>query len=126
MQQITLRELFEGSLLSIPETAETLSVAQLEQGKRFKDLGGVYIFYNSFHEPLYVGISDSVAKRVPKHIKWGTGNPDLYHYFKEGKDGYVSVFYEDSKAYQEVYESYLIYRLNPRFNIAKTGRIKLF
>lgn len=125
MAQITLRELFEGSLLSIPETAETLTFVQLEQGLRFKDQGGVYCFYNSYHEPLYVGISDSVAKRVPKHLKWGTGNPDLFMYFKAGKGGYVSVFYEESKAYQEVYESYLIYRLNPRFNVAKTGRVKL-
>lgn len=125
MRPITLKELFEGSLLSIPETAETLDLVQLEQGERFKAAGGVYTFYSNFNEPLYVGISDNVRTRVLKHLRKGTGNPDLFHYINSGRRVYVKVFYEESKVYQEVYESYLIQKLAPRFNVAKTGRVKL-
>lgn len=118
-------ELFDNALLKVPETEESLTLAQLEQGERFKDVGGVYTFFNEHGEPLYVGISNSLAKRVPAHIRAKAGNKDLYRYISSGKDVYVDVFYARDKQFQEVYESYLIHQLQPRFNVAKTGRVKV-
>jgi hypothetical protein len=122
---ITLRELFEEALLSLPKTDDRLTLTDLRQGIRFKGRGGVYVFYNIHHEPLYVGISNRLDRRVPEHLSSSKGNKDLIHYIDSGKYVYVDVFYEDDKLYQEVYESYLIYQLNPRFNVGKTGREKI-
>ena len=122
---ISLSELFSKALLKIPKTVDILSLPDLLRGARFDSRGGVYVFYNVHHEPLYVGISNRLDKRVPEHLGSTKGNKDLIQYTKAGKYVYVAVFYEDNKMYQEVYESYLIYQLNPRFNVQKTGREKL-
>lgn len=122
---ISLRELFGKALLSIPKTNEVFTLEELQSGKRPKNRGGVYVFYNVHHEPLYVGISNRLDRRVPEHLGSSKGNKDLIQYISSGKQVYLEVFYEDEKLYQEVYESYLIYQLNPRFNIGKTGREKI-
>ena len=122
---ITLRELFNKALLSVPKTESSLTLTELQQGSRFKGRGGVYVFYNLHHEPLYVGISNNVGKRVTEHLGSKKGNKDIVHYIASGKYVYVDVFYEEDKMYQEVYESYLIFQLQPRYNVQKTGREKL-
>lgn len=124
-KQITLEELFTGSLLSIPDKRYTIPVEQLVKGKRFLNAGGVYTFYNRFNEPLYVGISGNVGKRTNEHLQPKRGNKDLYRYLQGTTGNYVQVFYEGSAVYQEIYESYLIKQLNPRFNVAKTGRERI-
>lgn len=122
---ITLEELVNNRLLSLPKVDSIKSVSKLRGGDRFRSGGGVYTFYNQYHEPLYVGISCNVGKRVLEHLGSSKGNTDLVNYTKS-KDGvYVSVFYEENKAYQEIYESYLISTLNPRFNVMKTGRDRI-
>jgi excinuclease UvrABC nuclease subunit len=121
----TVRELFTEALLSIPAIDKRLTLHELQKGAKFADRGGVYIYYNIHHEPLYVGISNSLYRRVPEHISSSKGNKDLVHYIASGKYVYADVFYEDEKMYQEVYESYLIHQLNPRFNVQKTGREKI-
>jgi excinuclease UvrABC nuclease subunit len=122
---ITIKELIEDKLLSIPPIDQTLSIEKLTYGHRFKQGGGVYIFYSKHGEPLYVGISNNLSKRVPEHLQSSKGNRDLITYTRMYPRGFVSVFYEDDKRYQELYESYLIAVLNPRFNVQKTGREKL-
>lgn len=128
MNKITLEQLLDEQLLQIPEIDEVLLTEDVRRGHRFKNTGGVYIFYNRFNEPLYVGISYNVGKRVPEHLFNSKGNPDLQQYLncEELQQGcYVAVFYEKDKAKQELYESYLIKLLFPRFNINKTDRDKL-
>lgn len=122
---VTLRELFEDSLLFVPNADESLSVKSLQAGATFKHRGGVYVFFNKHKEPLYVGISKDVAKRVREHLGSPKGNRDLVKYIEAGNHVEIQVIYEPSKMYQEVYESYLIYQLNPRFNVQKTGRVKV-
>jgi len=122
---INIRDLFEEDLLAVPEEDLRLSLHQLSNGSRFATAGGVYTFYNEYNEPLYVGISVNLGRRVPEHLYSNKGNRDLRRHFKAGGEGYVSVFYEDNKMYQEFYESYLIAVLSPRYNVAKTGRRKI-
>lgn len=123
--RVSLDELLSERLLKIPPIDEVLSVDDLRNGHRFQRVGGIYLFYNQYHEPLYVGISYNLAKRVPEHLGSSKGNKDLIQYLQKTKGAYVAVFYEEDKAYQEMYESYLIKLINPRFNIEKTGRIKI-
>ena len=122
---LTIEELIEKGLLIVPDEDHRLSIQDLLLGKRFADTGGVYVFYTEYDEPLYVGISNSVYKRVPEHLGSAKGNIDLVNYVGSGRDGYVSVFHEADKVYQELYESYLIGTLSPRFNVSKTGRKKI-
>lgn len=122
---ITLGELLSNSLLIVPPAEESRSLRSLMSGATFKHTGGVYIFYNKHKEPLYVGISNDVGKRVREHLGTPKGNKDICKYLEAGNYISVQVFYEPDKMHQEVYESYLIYQLNPRFNVQKTGRQKL-
>lgn len=121
---ITLDELIEDESLVIPEADTVLSSVEINRGDRFDARGGVYTFYNRFLEPLYIGISVNVGKRVMEHFGTPKGNKDLCQYI-EREPVYVSVFYEDRKAYQEIYEGYLIQVMSPRFNVDKTGRQKV-
>ena len=125
MNKVTVGELLQDKLLSIPYKEDVLTVNELWYGHRFKQLGGVYVFYSKHGEPLYVGISNNVYKRVPEHIQSKKGNPDLIRYCRQFPRAYVEVFYTDDKQHQEIYESYLIAVLNPRFNVQKTGREKI-
>lgn len=122
----SIKQLVGDQLLDVPPEDNSMSLRQLKGGERFPDRGGVYTFYNEYHEPLYVGITVSLYKRIPEHLQSAKGNIDLVNYINSGRDGYVSVFYEGSKRYQEIYESYLIAKLSPRFNVAKTDRRKVW
>lgn len=123
--RVSIEELIERKLLKIPKIDEVLTVEDLRNGHRFENRGGVYLFYNRHNEPLYVGVSYSLYKRIPEHLGSSKGNKDLIQYLSSREGAYVAVFYEDDKAYQELYESYLIEILRPRFNISKTGRERL-
>ncbi|MGE6629650.1 GIY-YIG nuclease family protein [Bacillus sp. NPDC077027] len=122
---VTIKELIEDRLLVTPNINESTTVSKMLDGGRFQKRGGVYIFYTKHHEPLYVGISNNVGKRVAEHLQSKKGNADLVRFTNAHPDSYVNVFYESDKVYQELYESYLIAVLNPRFNIQKTGREKI-
>lgn len=120
--KITLQELFKRDLLALPREHETRAVQELPLGIGFKQKGGVYVFTNSYGEALYTGISHNVKSRVVQHLKLDRGNADLYGHLNSHKDCYVTVYYEERQAYREVYESYLIEQLQPRYNVAKTDR----
>jgi len=124
MTLITLDQLIDQDALVIPQADAVLSSTEIKEGARFDSRGGVYTFYNKYLEPLYIGISVNVGKRVMEHFDTPKGNKDLCHYIKR-EPVYVSVFYEDRKTYQDIYESYLIQTMNPRFNVDKTGRKKV-
>lgn len=115
-------DLFTKRLIETPEIEESYTATELLEGNgSFSGKGGVYVFYNKYKEPLYVGISDNVQRRVKAHLTGG-GSRDLALYTQKM---YVVAFYEDDAAYRDVYESYLIHTLQPRYNIAKTGRVKV-
>lgn len=122
--RITIEELFNKALLSIPKTDVTVRVEEDDAGGLLRGVGGVYIFYNRYGEALYIGISRNVRKRIADHMQ-GNGNADLFRYLQNNTAVTVSVFYEPNIAYREVYEGYLIHLLEPRYNVAKTGRIRM-
>lgn len=120
---LSVEQLFKERLLTLPRFKEVKPAIDLLKGNgAFNRVGGVYVFYNEYEEPLYVGISDNVNRRVKAHLT-GRGSKDLKRY-NVGKLK-VAVFYESNVAYREIYESYLIETLQPRFNVAKTGRVRL-
>lgn len=123
MDSVTLDELIKGQLLKLPED-QLRFIEVFLQGNRFSIKKGVYVFYNKFAEPLYVGISNKINSRVLEHVQSPKGNPDLQNYLKNNSGCYIKVFSEPDKTLQEIYEGYLIKTLAPRYNIGKTGRQK--
>lgn len=119
---VTAEELFSRAMLIVPEPDKVVTGTDL-QGIQHR--GGVYVFFNEFGECLYVGISTDLSKRVPAHLHEGRGNKDLTKYINEGNRVTVELRYEDNASYRELYESYLIIQLVPRFNVAKTEYEKL-
>lgn len=125
MTDKTLQEALTGLIQAgtLPEAEVTVTYIGLKRGTAVKPLGGIYTFYSAHREPLYVGISNNVAKRLDQHFT-GKGNQDIHRYLKTGRQGYIEVFYEADRGFQELYENYLIIALKPRYNVAKTGRVR--
>lgn len=120
MEQVTLEELLSNDLMRIDKVINAFPVDSPELAKH--TAGGVYIFVDSDKQVLYVGISDNIYRRVYSHLR-GSGSIDI---FKYGTDKLSVQFFEEENAlYRDIYESYLIYQLRPRYNISKTNRVKV-
>lgn len=119
-EQITLDSLLENKLLQLDKKlyripAESPEVATVTAG-------GVYQFKGVDDQLLYVGLTDNIARRVTAHLRGG-GSPDIFCYNHSLLE--VEFFLEDDPLFREFYESYLIYTLNPRYNIKKTTKKKI-
>lgn len=120
VKQYTLEEVLEQKLIYIPHEEVTLpSDSPLLSQHTY---GGVYLFKDSDGLVLYVGMTDNIYRRITSHLK-GYGSPDLFHYKADNLQ--VTFFREDEALYRDIYESYLIYLLKPRYNVGKTGRKKV-
>lgn len=78
--------------------------------------GGCYVIYSNNDEVLYVGKAENLHARLYKHFSGGyprTGG--LAHYFYK-----CAFFFEDNPMYRDMYETYLINVLQPKFNDQKT------
>ncbi|SEI92866.1 GIY-YIG catalytic domain-containing protein [Alkalibacterium gilvum] len=118
--KITLEAILEQQRLDLHKDFIELPV----ESPRIKEhkYGGVYLFKDSDNKVLYVGITDNISRRVTSHKK-GYGSQDIFNYLKD--DLTVAFFREDNITYRDIYESYLIYTLRPRYNIGKTDRRKI-
>ena len=119
MTKITLKELLEDGLLIINKEVRTLPVTS----EALQELsgGGVYVFKDRDNQTLYVGITDDLKRRISAHLS-GYGSLDIYNYKKERL--VLEYFNEEDVIYRDIYESYLIHQLKPRYNISKTSKIK--
>ena len=82
-------------------------------------IGGVYYLKGSENQYLYIGRSVNVKERIISHL---VGTSQATRKFK--KDIlYVSGFYVDDIADQEIYEAYAIKIFQPKYNKAKTPKV---
>lgn len=82
--------------------------------------GGVYTLNAEDNAILYVGRSVNLKQRLILHL---VGNDTKSRTFK-GEISSISGFYVDDIADQEIYEAYAIKTLLPKYNIAKTSKIR--
>lgn len=122
MRPVHVSEIFNKRLIALPKEAEKHVLSSFNIVKGIQSRGGIYVYRNSNNEPLYVGISRDLHKRVADHLRPNRGNKDLHKFLTTHKDCSVTVYYEENEGYRDVYESYLIDQLRPRYNVAKTGR----
>lgn len=119
MAKIPLKKLLDEDLLEIDKKIHTLPVTS----EMLQELsgGGVYVFKDFDNQILYVGITDDLKRRISAHLK-GYGSQDIFNYNKEQL--VLEYFNEEDVIYRDIYESYLIHQLKPRYNISKTSKIK--
>ena len=119
MGKITLKKLLDEDMLEIDKKTHALPVTS----ELLQELsgGGVYVFKDRDNQTLYVGITDDLKRRISAHLS-GYGSLDIYNYKKERL--ILEYFIEEDVIYRDIYESYLIHQLNPRYNISKTPKIK--
>lgn len=117
---ITLSQLLDNKMLRmdngfqrVPATsADVLSLTE----------GGVYVFIGVDEAPLYVGLTDNLGRRLSAHLN-GWGSPDIYQYNRELLS--IDYYTEPNVLHRDIYESYLIHTLRPRYNIGKTDKKKV-
>ena len=119
MDKITLKKLLDEELLELDKEIHALPVTS----EMLQELsgGGVYVFKDCDDQILYVGITDDLKRRISAHLS-GYGSLDIYNYKKERL--VLEYFNEEDVIYRDIYESYLIHQLKPRYNISKTSKIK--
>ena len=119
MDKITLKKLLNEDMLEIDKKTHALPVTS----ELLQELsgGGVYVFKDRDNQTLYVGITDDLKRRISAHLS-GYGSLDIFNYKKERL--ILEYFNEEDIIYRDIYESYLIHQLKPRYNISKTPKIK--
>jgi hypothetical protein len=80
--------------------------------KRFK---GIYLFYNSDKELLYIGKTSRIQSRFLQHSNTANTFEDDWR----NKISYAEVFELKSSCDREIYETYLINKLRPKHNVDK-------
>ena len=119
MAKITLEKLLKEDLLYIDKEIHALPVTS----ETLQELsgGGVYVFKDKDRQILYVGITDDLKRRISAHLN-GYGSQDIFNLKKD--DLIIEFFNEENVIYRDIYESYLIHQLKPRYNISKTSKAK--
>ncbi|MBW3113504.1 GIY-YIG nuclease family protein [Bacillus sp. MCCB 382] len=98
-----------------PHKTETVAVNNFE-GIR-ENFGGVYVFKDRFNNVLYVGKTRRFKKRLSEHLR-GYGRSKLF-----SQHIYTADLYTLREEYdREIYETYMIDRLNPKYNVDKVYR----
>lgn len=121
MKKIKLQDLLANDLLELPPKVGSFSIHQLDLEK-YRNKGGIYCFKKG-EDYLYIGISKDLGKRLKEHLLGvkGRGNKNLRK-FLDDSDLVVELYFEENRAYQEIYESYLIINKEPKLNKLKTGK----
>lgn len=80
-----------------------------------RDRGGIFSFYNSKDELLFVGKARKLRPRIKKHFE------DSVSLVKNHRDEItkICVFLVDNPMHREIYETYMINELKAKYNIDK-------
>ncbi|MDA2396373.1 GIY-YIG nuclease family protein [Bacillus cereus] len=92
-------------------TLPSSSVFAKENISNIKPEGGIYFLYSLSNELLYIGKSTNIKARVNNHIKGSSNTEEHAEEFNK-----VECFYIDNPLEIEIYETYLINTLHPKYN----------
>ncbi|MBF7155714.1 nucleotide excision repair endonuclease [Bacillus albus] len=92
-------------------TLPSSSVFAKENISNIKPEGGIYFLYSLSNELLYIGKSTNIKVRVNNHIKGSSNTEEHAEEFNK-----VECFYIDNPLEIEIYETYLINTLKPKYN----------
>jgi len=108
--------------ISLPEPKRIDLIIMSQDLYDFKNKSGIYIFYSKFGKCLYIGKSSDLYSRINSHLNYKSANEytndfnDFLNKFKSNFYNIVDVFEIDEKDL-DMFETLLINKLNPYFNI---------
>ncbi|QWI73283.1 nucleotide excision repair endonuclease (plasmid) [Bacillus mycoides] len=118
--------LYDDGMIAVqmPSVRKSVFVEQIRSDLRpiddLKEVPGIYVFYDKFSNPLYVGISANLYARTVSHVSRISSNQRLAHLLHLNVAHRIDFMYVNSVSHREIYESYLIKTLRPYCNIGKT------
>ncbi|MBB2483522.1 nucleotide excision repair endonuclease [Bacillus sp. APMAM] len=80
-----------------------------------RDKGGIILFYNASGDLLFVGKARKLRQRVTKHFEDNV-SPIKNHRDEIHK---IAVLYVDDPTEREIYETYIINKLQAKYNVEK-------
>jgi excinuclease UvrABC nuclease subunit len=108
--------------ISLPEPKRIDLIIMSHPLFNFKNKSGIYIFYSKFGKCLYIGKSNDLYSRINSHLNYKSANAftndfnDFLNKFKSNFYNIVDIFEIDEKDL-DMFETLLINKLNPYFNI---------
>jgi hypothetical protein len=100
-----------GVIVTLPKSEEFSKEEFLNRRESFLGISGVYVLRNSEGLCLYVGKSSSLGRRLLEHL---SGKKDSIRFYKDIAS--ISLYCSGNMFYVDVYETYLINELRPKFN----------
>lgn len=80
-----------------------------------RDRGGIFMFYNSKGELLFVGKARKLRPRIKKHFE-DSVSPIKDHRNEVAR---IEVCVVDDAVHREIYETYIIHELKAKYNVDK-------
>lgn len=103
--------------ITIPDWDVVLGYTQIKDNAPYA--GGCYVLYGKNDEVLYIGKAKSLHPRLHAHFSGGGSTSGLAHYFYK-----ATAFFEEDPMLRDIYETYLINTLKPKFNEQKVFLFK--
>lgn len=100
--------------IDVPSKYLKAKVSDVKNRSQY-DTPGVYVFYSKDDTPLYVGKTISFRRRFSAHAK----KSEFYHL-----SSYVKLYRIKREYDKDIFETYLINKLRPEYNRAKTFYIR--
>jgi hypothetical protein len=102
--------------IELPNPENSYSFLVADDYVKIPRIGGVYLFYSENNTILYVGKTNDLGLRINGHLSGRSGNTKCFkHLFHK-----ATMYFIESEADRDIYETYFINKLSPLFNISKT------
>jgi len=122
--KISLEQMLEEEMLELPfeDDVRTVREGLHWEGEVLPKIGGVYLLYTEYSS-LYAGKTDNLQRRLFEHSS-GRGSVEVYRWLSEFKEEsiYVSYIIEEEPIRRDIYESYILEKYRPRYNVDKLDR----
>lgn len=108
--------------ISLPERIRIDIINKSKNLSNFKNKSGIYIFYSKFGKCLYVGKSNDLYLRINSHLQYKSAiefTSDFNDFLNKFKSNFYNIVdvYEIDEKDLDMFETLLINKLNPYFNI---------
>ncbi|WP_339306894.1 GIY-YIG nuclease family protein [Paenibacillus sp. FSL R5-0519] len=99
--------------ITVPQESLSLDILSVRRIMVPQIIGksGIYVFYDVEEKPLYVGKSKDLNRRINEHL-------GLSPYPFDNRAVTVKVYLEDDPTSVDIYESFMISKLEPEYNRA--------
>ena len=108
--------------ISLPEKIRIDIINNSQDLVNFKNKSGIYIFYSKFGKCLYIGKSNDLHSRINSHLNYKSAiqfTSDFNDFLNKFKSNfyYIVDVFEINEKDLDMFETLLVNKLNPYFNI---------